>query len=388
MSASFAPGVCGVSTGPSTAVQVTQEQVNRLASTQQELLQQTLSALNGLDNIVFPGLSTRVSYNPDAFVDRVDRPVRPSDPSDVNYNAPTPPSETVPQVNLSEIDYDGPPFSNFLVDHLVSSLIDLLTEINTLPTQWANLLYAQARDRETNRMRALEEQTMGRWSRLGWQQPTGAETRQIDMIRKEGWDNIAEANRQIMVTQFQEALTSLRFAIGETIKYLGFWVQSAADKIQASAEANRYQIANAQILLNQLQQRVAIFQAEVQGEATRVNTELEIKQKEINLYSADISERELLVRRDVEQADNELEAENISAQLRIQENQQQLEERRRDVTQQIQLAISQADILRQVTAASFQAMNIGSGMNSNSSSSDNKSCNTNYSYNESKVVED
>ena len=50
--------------------------------------------------------------------------------------------------------------------------------------------------------------------------------------------------------------------------------------------------------------------------------------------------------------------------------------------------ISQADILRQVTSASFQALNIGSGMTSSSSANQSNSCSTSYSYSENKEVED
>lgn len=276
---------------------------------------------------------------------------------------------------------DGPEFSATVPARLVDLLTDMMRGLGGLPPEWEEAMWNRGRDRLYREQWAKERQIAGEFSRRGWSVPVGVEIGRLALSRFELQQALSGLNRDILIKAWEEALASLREAAQLALQYLQAWTDMFKALIQAQSEDSGRIIQQNDLRIKKLQALLSVFGSKLDLEKARLASVAQAFQTEAAVYQADVSVADALARRDAAAFQSETQRVLGNADKQIENNRIEADTHNRDIQEAVNNQRTRADLLRQVCAALWQALNVGASMSSSSSSSDGISCSTNYSYN-------
>lgn len=373
---------CPSTTGVAMAASTAESMLNLIAGTAQSTLAQAMQASIDLGNIRFNDVDFRVDFDPTGQLAAWVKPDRPElDYSLLDVAASLDPPGDIELDDLRRLNIgDGPDFSDTVPAKLIDLLIDMMSGLSGLPPEWEEAMWNRGRDRLYREQSAKERQVAGEFSRRGWTMPVGVEVGRLDDVRFETWQALSGLNRDILIKAWEEALASLRAAAQLALQYLQAWVDAFRALIQAESEESNRILQQNDLRIKKLQARIAVFEAKVNMEKTRLDSVAQSFQTEATIYGTDLGVADALSRRDAAAFQAETQRRTANADKQIENNRIEAATRDKDIQETINNQRTRAEVLRQVCAALWQSLNVGASMSASSSRSEETSCSTQYEY--------
>lgn len=373
---------CPTTSGISMAAQTAESMLTMIAGTAQTTLAQAMQASIDLGKIDFDKLNLGIPFDPTGQLADWVKPDRPElNYSLLNLAADLQAPSDVTLDDLKEMNLgDGPEFSSSIPAKLIDLLINMMSGLTGLNPGWEEAMWNRGRDRLYREQWAKEQQITGEFSRRGWSLPTGVEIGRMDAARFELQQALSGLNRDILIKAWEEALASIRLAAQLALQYLQAWADVFKSLIQAQSDESNRILQKNDLRIRKLQALLSVFGAKVDLEKARLGSVAQAFQTEATLYQADVSVADALSRRDASAFQAETQRRVAEAEKQIENNRVAADVHNKEIQEVVNNQRTRADVLRQVVAALYQALNVGAQMSSTSSSSDTISCSTSYDY--------
>lgn len=291
---------------------------------------------------------------PDPILNFVPRPnapavALPAAPGDaIEINLPVPPSyvlppvptmqalnlPTLPVVDLPTFTANRPqfveppfletwsftpePYTERLVDDLVSTLRPMIVGSQTLPLAIERAIFERGRSRIEVEINRNVDQAVSEFAARGFTEPQGQLSGRVSEIRQGGQNAVAVESREAMIRQFELSLEQQRFAITQGAALEGTLIQLHVEEQRFLLEAAKFQMDAALAVVNF---RVQVFNAQMQAysiDAEVFRTRIQSELSKIELYRAQLEGQRVigeLNRIEVQRYEAQLSAVNTMAQF-------------------------------------------------------------------------
>lgn len=179
-------------------------------------------------------------------------------------------------------------YSSALMDKLRGTVGEWLDGKEVLPAAIQNAIFDRGRSRQVAETQAAEAQIWDDFGARGFTAPPGMLATRLDVVRQGGQDRIAEFNREVTITAFQEALANIRLALQQGIALESTAVNLHLEQQRLMLQAAQFARETAIALLNA---KVAIYNAEIAGyqaEAQVNEQRIRAELSKVDLYRAQI----------------------------------------------------------------------------------------------------
>lgn len=382
--AGFSSDIAPFEVGQTVVEDTVDDILNVILDRAEDLLEDILDLSEDLSDLKFPHANYTTQFNDQGFLAAFNPPGSPNITGNLAFNVPPIPSTpTLGVISSINPDDNFPTFDSTFMALVVTTLTNMLSSVETLPSTWVEANWAAGRDKLDRDKNGQLKEIEGEFARRGWTQEVGVETSRKDAIRNQFTAQLSSLNRDIAIKVYEEALISLRKAADLGIAYLQAWVSGYASYIEASSQEARNILAQNEHLLQQLDAAVKVFDARVKGEDTRVRAELERNSLLVDRFKEEVGLHTAISNHDQGKFNLETERRKIAADVAIQNNKSQLETRNRDVQEASQNLRARLDAARQVGAALWQSLNVGARLSANYTRGRTSSTSASWSYSES-----
>jgi len=288
--------------------------------------------------------------------------------------------------NVSELDAiaNFPLFESCVMANLATQLCGILsgTIVKGLPLSYERAVFAKSRDQIHGQATTAKWQIVGVQSRAGWSTRSGYEDSLCDGVDLNAFRQISALSGAITMQMHGEALADYRNAIQQANGYLAAWVQAYSAYVSAQSQRENLNIRINEQRLEELQVKIAIFQAQIQQELARLGATQQVYATDAQLYQSDIGYADALARVDQADFEQDTRERDLAAVDDIESDRANAASRRSDIIEGTENLRAQCDLHRQVIAALYQMMNFSVGLSSSVTQSNGKDCNTSYAYRE------
>lgn len=374
-------GECRTPIGGNSTAIIAEAEIQKLSSKADQLLTQVNDARAVLIQYEFPILSVPLNVDNDTQLEDWARPNQPElDYSNLIYQEPLAP--TVPALDAElpkELEAQPPNFDSALIAAYVAKLKELLDGAG-LPPEWENAVWNRARGRVDQDLATRSGEARNRLARAGWNMPTGVEEGLINQITYEGSLRKNEINREVMIRVHEVAIQLLLAALERIGDYLRSWIAAYEAEIRGETALldNRFRFN--QLLLQQLDAQLRIYEARSAAERQRVASYSDAFRTESGVFGSLINESTALAGHAASQLSTSIQQRSLDLNQQIENNRIRTTQRRADIDTSFQLNQVASDILSRTLVSVHQAMDVGTSASASFNDSFSSNCSTNYTF--------
>ena len=374
---------CGTTTGISLAAQQVNSKLDGIFGLAQSTLAQALETIKMADDRTFPNGNLLVSVDPSGQLELWNRPPQPDlSDYDLDFHPPDGVNDNILLYgagDISVVDWIPNQYKD-CIDMLVDKLCDILQfEFTGLPPEYEALLWERARDRVEKQTLSQEVQIRIDFSARNWVPGTGIELARVDAIRQQGLSELAGISRDIAVEVFKEALTTTRLAMQLMAQFYTSWIEAFKALAEYTTDRGRIRLQEDETRIKRVEALMRKYDIESGNERARIQAQVAALSAEVDLFRALMQEGEFISQRDGRKFDLETRRREMQVQRELQGLDATAREIRASLDAELAYDQNINDLLRQVCAALWQAVNVAASMSSSSSFSDSTSCSESFS---------
>jgi len=214
--------------------------------------------------------------------------------------------QPIPTITLTEIQIDdfqgtAPPVNSIEEPNATFSFLetdytsDVLTQVEDRMNQMANnelgipdsiwnLVWEQARERETEAVQQLVDETNIEWASRGFSLPTGIQIARIDKARQQALQKTISNSREQAIKHSQDKLDNFKFHVQQGIAFeslrggwhenqMGRALDAAKYAFQADIELHNARISFFNARLELYKTELAVYQQEIQAEISKLEAD-------------------------------------------------------------------------------------------------------------------